>query len=75
MDADNDRRLGDRILHALDLAVHQGHLEIAEQLWRALELTLTQFGGPGALERREPPSRLDLVYDALEDLRARDRAA
>ncbi|MFY8094046.1 MAG: hypothetical protein ACOVN0_11270 [Niveispirillum sp.] len=64
-----DRRLGDRILAALDLAIDQQELEIAEQLWRALELALSRFGGPDAIEKREPPSHLDEVLDRLLALR------
>ena len=64
-----DRRLGDRILAALDLAIDQQELEIAEQLWRALELALSRYGGPDAFEKRDPPSRLDAVLDRLLTLR------
>lgn len=69
MTDNSDRRLSDRILTSLDLAIDQGELDIAEQLWKALELTLTRFGGPGAIEKREPPSTLDEVLDRLIDLR------
>ncbi|MFV3073415.1 hypothetical protein [Niveispirillum fermenti] len=64
-----DRRLGDRILAALELAADQQELEIAELLWNALELTLSRYGGAGALEKREPPFALDAVLDKLIDLR------
>lgn len=64
-----DRRLGDRILAALELAIDQQELEIAEQLWRALELALSRYGGPDAVEKREPPLRLDEQLDRLLALR------
>jgi hypothetical protein len=64
-----DRRLGDRILAALELAIDQQQLEIAEQLWRALELALSRYGGPDAIEKRDPPASLDAVLDRLLDLR------
>lgn len=64
-----DRRLGDRILAALDLAIEQQQLEIAEQLWHALELALSRYGGPLAVEKRDPPPSLDQVLDRLLALR------
>lgn len=64
-----DRRLGDRILAALELAIDQQELEIAEQLWRALELALSRYGGPDAFEKRDPPANLDDVLDRLLALR------
>jgi len=71
---DNDRRLGDRILHALDLALEQEELDIAEQLASALELSLTRYGGPIAQEKRIPPDGLDAAFARLEALRHRVRA-
>lgn len=67
---DNDRRLGDRILHALDLALEQHDLEVAEHLALALELTLTRFGGRDAVEKRPPPASLDSAFERLMALRA-----
>ncbi len=64
-----DRRLGDRILAALELAIDQQELEIAEQLWHALELALSRYGGPLAVEKRDPPPLLDAVLDRLLALR------
>ncbi len=69
MSTNNDRRLGDRILHALELAVEQEELEIAESLARALELTLTRFGGPNRIDKRAAPEGLDETYARLEALR------
>lgn len=45
-------RLSDRILYALELALDQKDVEIASELGRALEESLTRFGGPDAVERR-----------------------
>lgn len=67
---ENDRRLGDRILHALDLALEQHDLDVAEHLALALELTLTRFGGPDAVEKRPPPAALDSAFERLTALRA-----
>lgn len=63
------RRLGDHILRALDLALDQRQLEIAEHLALALELTLTRFGGPDAVEKRDVPSGFDAAFDRLHTLR------
>ena len=49
-----ERRLSDRILNALDLAIEQGSYEIASHLHLALELTLTRkTGGLDFVERRD----------------------
>ncbi|MFC7332117.1 hypothetical protein [Rhodocista pekingensis] len=72
---DHDRRLGDRILHALDLALDQNEYEIADLLAHALELSLTRFGGPDAVEKRGLPPGLDVALDRLEALRHRAHAA
>ncbi len=72
---ENDRRLGDRILHALELALEQGELEIAEHLASALELSLTRFGGPNAVEKRPAPAGLDAAFERLKALRKAARAA
>lgn len=67
----DERRLGDRILHALDLALEQEELEIAEHLARALEEAMTRFGGSGATERRDVPEAILTALDRLEVLRER----
>lgn len=65
----NDRRLGDRILAALELALEQKHLDIAEHLALALEETLTRFGGPNAVDNRELSAGMIQAFDRLESLR------
>ncbi|WP_029008451.1 hypothetical protein [Azospirillum halopraeferens] len=65
----DERRLGDRILHALELALEQEELEVCEHLARALEESLTRFGGPGRSDRRDlPPGMVD-AFERLERLR------
>ena len=67
----DERRLGDRILHALELALDQEDLDVCEHLARALEEVLTRFGGPGRTEKRDlPPAMLD-AFDRLDRLRHR----
>ncbi len=65
----NERRLGDRILSALELALEQKHLDVAEHLASALEETLTRFGGPGAVEHREFSAALAGAFEKLDALR------
>ncbi|CAO3354244.1 hypothetical protein [Azospirillum melinis] len=65
----NDRRLGDRILAALELALEQEHLDVAEHLARALEETLTRFGGPDAVDHRELSAGMLQAFDRLDGLR------
>ncbi|WP_372397219.1 hypothetical protein ABMY26_24505 [Azospirillum sp. HJ39] len=65
----NDRRLGDRILAALELALEQKHLEVAEHLACALEETLTRFGGPDAVDHRQVSAGLLHAFDRLDELR------
>lgn len=70
----DERRLGDRILNALELALEQENLEVAELLARALEETLTAFGGPGAIDRRELPDSMLAAFEGLDHLRRRTLA-
>lgn len=72
---ENDRRLGDRILFALELALDQREIQIAEMLARALELALTRFGGPNVVEKRPAPQGLDEAFERLERLRREVDAA
>jgi len=65
----NERRLGDRILSALELALVQKHLDVAEHLARALEETLTRFGGPDAIDHRELSAGMVLAFEKLDELR------
>jgi len=68
-------RLSDRIAHALDLALDQEDLATADLLGRALEMSLTRFGGPDAMERREPDdaiAELLIRLDAAMRLAVRD---
>lgn len=64
-----DRRLGERILQALEMALDQQELEIAEHLATALELSLTRFGGPGAIDKRLMPPGLEPAFQRLKALR------
>lgn len=65
----NERRLGDRILHALQLALEQRHLEVAEPLALALEAALTRFGGKDMVDHREFTEAMDLAFVKLDELR------
>lgn len=67
----DERRLGDRILHALELALDEDDLETAELLAKAMETALTRIGGPDSTDLRPPPDGLDAVFERLEAMRHR----
>jgi hypothetical protein len=66
---DAERRLGDRVLWALELALDQGDLEVAEHLELAFEAAMTRFGGPDAVENRDIPQGMARAYERLDELR------
>ena len=65
----DERRLGDRILHALELALDQRNLEVSELLCKALETALTGFGGAGAVDKRPVPESILGAFERLDRLR------
>ncbi|MCW2247552.1 hypothetical protein M2352_003186 [Azospirillum fermentarium] len=67
----DERRLGERIMQALELALDENDLETAELLAKALETTLTRIGGPDSTDRRPPPDGFDAAFDRLEAMRHR----
>lgn len=75
-DKEKDRiRLADRILSALELALDQGDLKIAELLTRALELAMTRNTGGGEfVERRDYPPEIEQAMDKLYELREQQKA-
>ncbi len=75
-DKEKDRiRLADRILSALELALDQGDLKIAELLTRALELAMTRNTGGGEfVERRDYPPEIEEAMDKLYNLREQQKA-
>ncbi len=63
-------RLSDRILSALELAIEQNDIKIAEYLTRAMELAMTRNTGGGEfIERREYPPEIEKAMDKLFALR------
>ena len=68
---ENSKRLSDRILSALQLALEQKDLDIAEELAAALEKAMTRLaGGQSFEERRDFPEALDKALADLDALRA-----
>ncbi len=67
--AGDERRLGDRILHALELALDQQDLEVSEMLCKALEISLTRFGGRGIVEHRPVPEPVLTAFCRFDRLR------
>lgn len=69
------QRLSDPILTALDVAIEQQDVVIAEVLVNALELTLTRkTGGADFTEKRDYPPRIDATLEKFHKLKAK-RAA
>ncbi|MEI6985811.1 MAG: hypothetical protein WCK65_06770 [Rhodospirillaceae bacterium] len=66
-----ERRLGDRILAVLHLALDQDDLDVAAHLERAFEAAMTRFGGPDAVENRDVPDGMAQAYERLDALRRR----
>ncbi len=68
-------RLSDRILSALELALGQDDLKIAELLTKALEQSMTRNTGGGEfIERRDYPPEIERAMDKLYALREQNDA-
>lgn len=66
------KRLSDRILFALELAVEQGDLGIADALVSAMEQAATRAtGGKDFIERRELAPEYDAVLSQYDELKAK----
>jgi len=64
------KRLSDRILYALELALEQKDLKLAEMLNAALEQALTRkAGGRDFFERREFTAVYEAAMKSLDTLR------
>lgn len=68
----NKMRLSDRVLFALELALEQEDLEIAEALNTAMELSMTRNTGGGEfIERRDYPEQIEQSLKRLRTLKNR----
>ncbi len=68
------KRLSDRILFALELAVEQADMGIADNLVSAMEQSITRAsGGKGFAERRELAPEYDAVLSQYDDLKAAEK--
>ena len=64
-------RLSDRILFALELAVSQEDVAVADELVKALDLAMTRnTGGEEFVERRSYPPEVEEVLARLEEIRS-----
>jgi hypothetical protein len=68
---DTLRRLSDKILAAFNQACEQKQVETAEHLLRALELSLTRYGGQGKSDGRSQLGPVVEAFGKLEALRAK----
>lgn len=68
-------RLSDRILSALELALQQEDIKVAETLTKALEMSITRNSGGGDfIERRDYPPEIEGAMDKLKELQAKSGA-
>lgn len=66
----NIQRLSDRIFFALELAIEQKSIDIADALVNALELSMTRNSGGGEfVERRDYPLEIESVLKKLRELK------
>jgi hypothetical protein len=63
------RRLSDKILAAFNQACDQKQADTAEHLLRALELSLTRYGGQGKSDSRSQLGPVVEAFGRLEKLR------
>ncbi|MAE52458.1 MAG: hypothetical protein CMH27_11685 [Micavibrio sp.] len=69
-------RLSDRILSALELALEQDDVKIAELLTSAMELSMTRNTGGGEfIERRDYPPEIEKAMDKLKELKKSEKVA
>jgi len=67
------KRLSDKILEALNLALDQEDFSISEQLMNALELSLTRnAGGAEFTERRDFSDEMDSAMTRFDTLRSKN---
>ncbi len=65
----NEMRLSDRILFALELALDQKDVIVAEALSNVLDIAMTRnAGGQKFVERRDYPGRVNDALDLLRKL-------
>lgn len=72
---DNLRRLSDKILAAFNQACEQKQAETAEHLLRALELSLTRYGGQNNADKRSQLGPVVEAFGKLEALRQKQLSA
>lgn len=65
----DSRRLADKILAAFNHACEQRDLEVAEALLHALEMSLTAYGGRGAVEKRAGFEEVGAAFTRFERMR------
>ncbi|MBL8832250.1 MAG: hypothetical protein JNL71_07650 [Rhodospirillales bacterium] len=64
------RRLSDKIILAFDQACETNALDCAELLLKALEMSLTTMGGPGAVDRRVNMEPYVHAFERLQALKS-----
>ncbi len=64
------RRLSDKIILAFEQACETNALDCAELLLKALEMSLTTMGGPGAVDRRVNMEPYVHAFERLQALKS-----
>ncbi len=64
------RRLSDKILLAFDQACETDSLDCADMMLKALEISLTTMGGPGAVDRRLNMEPYNHAFERLQTLKS-----
>lgn len=65
------QRLSDKILDALNVALDQKDVALAELLSRAMEMSMTRnAGGRGFIERRDLSDAMEVAIERLTKLKA-----
>jgi hypothetical protein len=68
-DAATERRLGNLLLAALNMACDQKDLEVARMVHRALELVMTRSAGADNIERRDSMAAdMRVAYERIRGL-------
>ncbi len=66
----NEMRLSDRVLFALDLALDQKDVIVADLLSNVLEVAMTRnAGGQQFVERRDFPEEVEDAFRRLDELK------
>lgn len=73
--AKQGRRLSDKIIDAFHMACDQNDAEVAEGLFKVLEIVLTRYGGIGKSDKRLNVDFIRGASERLDEVRTSHKAA